>query len=447
MFKKILSFSFLCGQLFFATQLCAGESVISFFQNERILVVAPHPDDESLGLGGVLQRAVSAGADIRILYLTNGELNEIASIFYQKRPLLLRSDFIRNGLIRKREAIEAMAFLGLGTDRLIFFGYPDGGMLNIWFKYWGQSKPFRSLFTRINKVPYKDSFSEGNYYRGDEIVHDLEKTLLSFQPSRIFVTAPFDLNTDHQAAYLYLEVALMNLREQLIPVPKVHLYVIHAHQWPKPKKFMPESVLQIPTHIDWAQDVHWDKISLSSRETMKKSEAIRKYKSQVAYKKNFLLAFARANEIMADYPNEKLVYPASTAPEEGSSTEVVPKNSDVLYEIRGKELWIRIPLSNILDEMGVLSSCVFGYRKGFLFSDMPKLSFKVFGNKMFVYDGFKNIYDPEIVYRLKNNHVSIRIPLRILKDPDYLFVSTRNAKEQLSLDFGAWKILEIVKPA
>jgi len=445
MFKKTVFVHFILSLLFFSGLLRAEESIGTFSQNERILIVAPHPDDESLGLGGVLQHAVSAGADIRVLYLTNGELNEVASIFYQKRPLLLRADFIKNGLIRKREATEAMAFLGLGAEKLVFFGYPDGGMLNIWLKYWGNSNPFRSLFTRINKVPYKDDFSVGNYYRGDEIVRDLEKILLSFQPARIFVTAPFDLNTDHQAAYLYLEVALLNLGEQMTPKPAVHLYVIHAHQWPQPKKFVPEAALQVPSHIEWAQDVRWRQVPLSIGESKKKAEAILKYKSQIAYKKNFLLAFARSNEIVADYPKEKLVPMAVPASGTDALFKASARNGDVLYKIYGKELWVQIPLSNMLDEMGVLSSYVFSYRRGFLFSDMTKLSFKLFGNKIFVYDGFKIFYDPGLVYRFEKDRIFIRVPMRVLKNPDHLFVSTRNAKEGMSLDFGAWKLLEIVK--
>ncbi len=423
----------------------AEASQIQFSKSEKVLVVAPHPDDEALGLGGVLQQARSAGADIRVLYLTNGELNEMASIFYRKRPLVLRSDFIKNGLIRKNEAVDAMAFLGLGTEDLVFFGYPDGGMLNIWLKTWGSSKPFRSLFTRINQVPYADCFSAGNYYRGDEIIRDLEKLLLAFQPTRVFVTAPFDLNPDHQAAYLYLEVALMNLDAQLVPAPKVHLYVIHAHQWPQPRKFSPARSLRSPPKVDRAEGVHWTRVPMTVEESKKKAETIMKYKSQIAYKKNFLLSFARTNEIVADYPHERIT-PQALPPQGSDAPFGAPaQNREVLYRIYGRDLWIQIPLSSRLDEMGVLSAYVFGYRKGFLFSDMPKFSFKLFGNKIFTYNGSRSYYDPALVYRFEKDRILIRIPLRLLKNPDHLFVSMRNAKEEKGLDFGAWKLLEIAK--
>jgi LmbE family N-acetylglucosaminyl deacetylase len=36
----------------------------------RILVIAPHPDDETIGPGGALLKAIEAGAEVRIVYLT-----------------------------------------------------------------------------------------------------------------------------------------------------------------------------------------------------------------------------------------------------------------------------------------------------------------------------------------------------------------------------------------
>lgn len=39
---------------------------------KRILVLAPHPDDEMIGAGGTLIRAVEAGTRVRVLYLTSG---------------------------------------------------------------------------------------------------------------------------------------------------------------------------------------------------------------------------------------------------------------------------------------------------------------------------------------------------------------------------------------
>ena len=38
-----------------------------------ILIVAPHPDDEVLSSGGLIQKAVKSGKSVHIIYLTNGD--------------------------------------------------------------------------------------------------------------------------------------------------------------------------------------------------------------------------------------------------------------------------------------------------------------------------------------------------------------------------------------
>ncbi len=430
--------------LLLSPRAVAAESAIPVSSLDKILVIAPHPDDETLGAGGVIQQAIAQGATLRIVYLTSGELNEIASIFYQKRPLLTKSDFIKKGNIRKQEAVNAMTFMGLDPKNLVFLGYPDGGTLNIWIKYWGNVKPFRSFFTRINKVPYKDQFSYGQYYKGEEIVRDLERLLLDFEPTQIYVTAPFDLNTDHQAAYLYLNVALLNIVDQLKSAPQVHLYIVHAHQWPNPKKYMPDEKMSVPTHIDWSQDVRWRSVELDAPQVEKKKDTILKYKSQIAYKKNFLLSFARKSEVFSQYEHEEI----ETKPAGTSEKDIfgdVLKEGDVNYKIMGDELWVQVALASAVDEMGALSSYIFAYRKGFLFSELPKFAFKLFGSKMFVYRDGKSFHDPSLVYRFDNGRLLLRVPLKLLKDPDHLFVSTRHAKEEMTLDFGSWKILKLEK--
>ncbi|MDX1948599.1 MAG: PIG-L deacetylase family protein [Pirellulaceae bacterium] len=41
---------------------------------QQVLVLSPHPDDETFGCGGTLRLLASAGAEIDVLYMTRGEL-------------------------------------------------------------------------------------------------------------------------------------------------------------------------------------------------------------------------------------------------------------------------------------------------------------------------------------------------------------------------------------
>src|SRR5437763_13071541 len=39
----------------------------------RLMLVAPHPDDDMLGAGGLMQRVLETGGTVRVVYLTDGD--------------------------------------------------------------------------------------------------------------------------------------------------------------------------------------------------------------------------------------------------------------------------------------------------------------------------------------------------------------------------------------
>src|SRR5262245_47079726 len=51
---------------------------------DRILILAPHPDDEILGCGGIIQRAVARKQPLRVVFLTNGDFNERSFAVYRR---------------------------------------------------------------------------------------------------------------------------------------------------------------------------------------------------------------------------------------------------------------------------------------------------------------------------------------------------------------------------
>ena len=55
--------------------------MFAFSQLDRVLFVAPHPDDESLGGGGLLRRTFAAQIPVRVLFATNGDNNPWRSVF------------------------------------------------------------------------------------------------------------------------------------------------------------------------------------------------------------------------------------------------------------------------------------------------------------------------------------------------------------------------------
>ena len=429
--RGVFQFNFFFLLFFLGSITLSFAQPIEFHKDDRILIIAPHPDDETVGTAGVIQSAQKTGAGVRIVYLTHGDYNEIASLFYQKKPLVLKSDFIKSGQIRRSEAVAAMKTLGLEEKNLIFLGYPDFGTLSIWRSHWGEARSLTSFPTGLNHVPYENDFSYGRPFKGESVVHDFEKILLVFQPTFVFVTPPFDLNPDHKAAYLYLNTALLNLSGKMT-LPKVYLYPVHVARWPAPKKYRPGDALLPPFHIQGGRKLNWISFDLGPEETALKREALAKYKSHISYSRNFLLSFARKNELFLEYPYEKLGGAAIGA-------------GNVEYRVEGNNFLVDVRFSNPFDRLGILNVEVFGYKKEIPFSDMPKLTLRLFGGRVFVKDGPKSVRDSGASYQVKKNTVTVKIPLPLLKNPDHLFVAAHSTQERLSFEFESWKVLEITK--
>ncbi|MCX5707102.1 MAG: PIG-L family deacetylase [Candidatus Omnitrophica bacterium] len=109
-------------------------SVEPFEKIDRVLILAPHPDDDIIGCAGVIQRTLKAGAKVKVVYMTCGDNNIFSILFYNKllfplKLILLREkDFITLGHQRVHEAVKAMKILGVKEGDLLFLGYPDHGV-------------------------------------------------------------------------------------------------------------------------------------------------------------------------------------------------------------------------------------------------------------------------------------------------------------------------------
>ena len=81
-----------------------------------VLVLAPHPDDETLGCGGAISAAVAAGTRVHVVIVTNGARSHPNSAAFPPA---------RIAALRAAEATRAVAILTAGAERPIFLGYPD----------------------------------------------------------------------------------------------------------------------------------------------------------------------------------------------------------------------------------------------------------------------------------------------------------------------------------
>lgn len=84
---------------------------------DKVLIVAPHPDDEVLGCSGLIQRMIENGKQVHIAILSGGGKSHQSCCHIDESTLI---DSRRN-LSRK-----AAEILGLPLNQLHFLDYPDG---------------------------------------------------------------------------------------------------------------------------------------------------------------------------------------------------------------------------------------------------------------------------------------------------------------------------------
>lgn len=91
--------------------------------NKRIVVFAPHADDEIFGCGGTIAKKLSDGYEIAVVYMTDGRhaFSKVFNINSEPTPDELRE-------IRKDEARRAASIVGLQEENLIFLDFEDGAL-------------------------------------------------------------------------------------------------------------------------------------------------------------------------------------------------------------------------------------------------------------------------------------------------------------------------------
>jgi len=450
--KAFFVFALLSWMCFPAALKAAGntleENFPAFLPGDRVLIFAPHPDDEAIATNGVIQRCIQNNIPLEVVYFTNGDNNELSFVVYEKRLVFRKKAFVYMGEMRRREAIKAMAHLGLGEENLTFLGYPDFGTMEIFTRYWNPARPMRSMLTRVTAVPYKDSPSFGTPYAGPSIVKDLKKVITAFRPTKIFVSHPADTNRDHRALNLFLRVVLWDL-EGRIEAPQVYTYIVHVVRWPMPRGFRPSLELLPPANLADV-GILWKKLELTDKEIQNKREAISCYKSQLAYAPSYLYTFARKNELFDDFPDIHVSCKDASLlqwqdvriyPEMDAATEEKKEISGLSYGVKGQDLLVRLTLRHRFNKNRGIFLYLFGYRKDEDFAEMPKIRISVGMRGVQVWDKLRRLRTKDVTLAYENKSLIVKVPLALLAWPDRILACAKTSSKDLPLDNTAWRII------
>jgi N-acetyl-1-D-myo-inositol-2-amino-2-deoxy-alpha-D-glucopyranoside deacetylase len=203
----------------------------------RTLIIAPHPDDESIAAGGLLQRAIAAGGEVRVLVVTDGDNNPWPIRYLKKKVRVNDADRAEWGALRRDESRRALATLGAPPASSTFLGYPD------------------RLLTTMAR-------------RGDVRVRDsIAAAIEAFAPSLLVIPSAFDLHPDHRAIGWFAHDVAKGVN--------IVTYVIHGHPPLERLAF---------------------RIELSDDEAVRKRAAIECHQSQLVLSRTRFLSYARPVE-------------------------------------------------------------------------------------------------------------------------------------------------------
>lgn len=170
---------------------------------QKILIIAAHPDDEILGCGGMMLKALKLKSEIFVLFLGEG----VSARYDLKNSL--GKDSIKAREIREKEAKKVLNYLKIK---------------NYVFEH--------RLCTRFDELPILN------------IVKSIENIINKFKPSIIFTHNPSEVNIDHKITYKATEIATRPINRSFLK--EIYSYEIPCSgNWKFSETFKPNVFLDI----------------------------------------------------------------------------------------------------------------------------------------------------------------------------------------------------------
>lgn len=183
-----------------------------FFKNKKVLVVAPHADDEVIGCGATMLKAAQQGAQVYVVVVSVGDLVRVGD-----------GGDKRTASERVNELAEVSRFLGV-TDSEVLMTDEHSHM-------------------RLDAIPRRDLVAL--------LERDSRLSLRNLKPDVVFLPLP-SYNQDHEAVFRAGLTACRPHDPEALPVPPtVLLYEYPPNSWCLPhERFVPQLYVDVTEHIE-----------------------------------------------------------------------------------------------------------------------------------------------------------------------------------------------------
>ena len=424
---------------------------------DRILVIAPHPDDESLAAGGLIKKARDKNATVTVVVMTDG--SSAATPEELSQYLEKNNENSSTGIaeLRHEEAVNALSKLGMNENNIIFLGYPDTGLRTLFEDYWDPDKPYTSNtpFNKFDHSPYNFTYQKNVPYTGWNVAENLKQIITDFKPTIIITPDGLDEHRDHWAtnAFLMYSTAATNFKG------KIYTYLVHkgGTKWPSPSNYQPSLNLTPPSELQ-NQDVNWIENPLTAAEENAKEEAITSYGLPLSLTKGYLKSFIRINELFTISP----IVNVQIINDKNFFRTGMPSSSfkDLRYDYNTKTL-------KTSDEMSLVGvardnenfyiiinstheingELVYKYHFRLLENgQFQRLDVKVQNGTATYEKKSINSLQPDTTAtaEVQGNMLVLKLPLNIFKNASFLMMNTDvNTKNEQLIDLSSWRELNI----
>ena len=183
----------------------------------KALIIAAHPDDEVLGMGGTIRKLVRSDSEVKIIFMATG-ISSRRSIDYRNSTIYKvdkKINMIMNNQIKKLREDAKKASKIMGVKNTEFANFPDNEM---------------------------DTVSNL------EITKKIEQVLTDYKPDTIFTHSQYDINVDHRALY-NATITATRPRHKSNVKTIISFEVPSSTEWYFPSKFSPNIFVDITKEL------------------------------------------------------------------------------------------------------------------------------------------------------------------------------------------------------